>query len=628
MLLSLGSLAALAQRRQHHTVRDSIVISKDSTIYRVDNLGPEINEGDLSSGPAISPDGKTLYFFKIDHPQNIRHTRDIWVSEFKDTAWTKAKHMDPPINNFGNNSVHSVTDSGRVLILHNRYLKNGTAKNGVSWSKKQEDGTWSFPKNVSIKKYKNLHDCSFFLTEDGQFLLLAIKGKNSLGKQDLYVAFREGDQTDDFNFSAPVNLGPVINTVGSEATAFLLPDNRTMFFSTDGRSDTHGGYDIYKTTRLDTNSWTSWSKPENIGAPFNTKDNEFYFSVPDSLDCVYMSRRYTDPQDSTSKSHIVRILLKQPKPTGLIVSGKILDSFDKAPIKGTVKFIDLATGKEVGSYETDSATAFSATLKAGSRYAMIIESPEHFQKVDTLDTRTLDAVERKTIEPELDRNYMVLHGHVLDAKTMKAINAELFIINAKTGEEFKKIHVDPTKEYQAKLPIGGEYEFKYVARSEGYLNDENKIDLTGVTKYQERAMDILLQPKRKGITFTINNIYFAFNKSDLLAESFPELDKLADILKDAPEIRVEISGHTDNVGNDAYNQRLSQGRAQSVVNYLVGHGIPADQLVAKGYGESKPIRPNNTDANRAKNRRVEFKILEIRELPRHENPETETPKSE
>lgn len=612
----LCSLSVFAQTNanHHHSVRDTIVISADSSLYEVDNLGPAINAGDLSSGPCISPDGKTLYFFKINDEKNLRHTRDIWVSTYndKDSTWSNAVHMDDPLNNYDNNSVHSVTDSGRVLILHNRYLKNLTGKNGVSWSRIKEDKTWTFPKKVSIKKYKNVHDCSFHLSENGKVMIMAIKGKDSRGKQDLYVAQRIGDDKDDFKFGEPINLGPVINTPKGEATAFLLEDNKTLFFSSEGHPGSHGGFDIYKSTRLDTNSWTSWSKPVNIGSPFNTVENEFYFSVPDSLDYAYMARRYHDKGDSTSKSHIIRIKLKLP--TTLTLVGKTLDSFDKLPINSTVKFIDLKTGKEVAKVDVQADKGYNVVLNKGTKYAMVTESPDHFPHIDTLDYTAATTKEKQSKDVELDRNYMVLHGKVLDAKTMAPISAELLIINAKTGEIHEKIHVDPSKEYQAKLPIGGEFEFKYKASAEGYLSDENRIDLSGVTKYQERAMDILLQPKRKGISFAIKNIYFETAKTDLLPASFPELDNLTSILLDAPEIKVEISGHTDDVGKDLYNMNLSQGRAESVVKYLVSKGIPQDQFVAKGYGETKPIKPNTSAANRAMNRRVEFKILEIRDL--------------
>ena len=113
----------------------------------------------------------------------------------------------------------------------------------------------------------------------------------------------------------------------------------------------------------------------------------------------------------------------------------------------------------------------------------------------------------------------------------------------------------------------------------------------------------------RGEPIRLNNIFFEFAKSVLKEASFPELDRLVGILNKNPELKIEIAGHTDDVGTDASNQTLSQDRAQSVVNYLQSKGINISRLSAKGYGESKPDVPNNSDENRAFNRRVEFKIL-------------------
>ena len=110
-------------------------------------------------------------------------------------------------------------------------------------------------------------------------------------------------------------------------------------------------------------------------------------------------------------------------------------------------------------------------------------------------------------------------------------------------------------------------------------------------------------------TITLEGVNFAFNKADLTAESRPVLDDVATGLKNHPRVKVEIQGHTDSIGADAYNLKLSQRRAESVREYLISDGVSADQLVAKGYGESQPIASNKTDEGRAKNRRVVMYVL-------------------
>ncbi|MCF6240842.1 MAG: OmpA family protein, partial [Bacteroidales bacterium] len=110
---------------------------------------------------------------------------------------------------------------------------------------------------------------------------------------------------------------------------------------------------------------------------------------------------------------------------------------------------------------------------------------------------------------------------------------------------------------------------------------------------------------------TLNNITFESNSADLNESSYTELDRVVKLMTDNPGIKIEISAHTDNVGSDAYNLRLSKRRAQSVVQYLLDAGIDQNRLISKGYGESKPLVPNDSDEHKAMNRRVELKILKV-----------------
>jgi outer membrane protein OmpA-like peptidoglycan-associated protein len=123
--------------------------------------------------------------------------------------------------------------------------------------------------------------------------------------------------------------------------------------------------------------------------------------------------------------------------------------------------------------------------------------------------------------------------------------------------------------------------------------------------------NILMTPIEVGITVRLKNIYFDFDKTTLKSESYVELNKVVDFLKQNGHVSIEISGHTDSKGSDEYNLNLSQGRSQAVVDYLASQGIDQSRLQARGYGETKPIDTNETDEGRANNRRVEFTILKI-----------------
>ena len=123
--------------------------------------------------------------------------------------------------------------------------------------------------------------------------------------------------------------------------------------------------------------------------------------------------------------------------------------------------------------------------------------------------------------------------------------------------------------------------------------------------------DLLLIPVKPGAKIRLNNIFFEFAKATLLPESKVELDRLVGILGRYPKMVIEVSGHTDNVGDDASNLKLSQDRAGAVMKYLLDHGIAAARLQARGYGESAPVAANDTDEHRQLNRRVEFMIVRM-----------------
>ena len=121
--------------------------------------------------------------------------------------------------------------------------------------------------------------------------------------------------------------------------------------------------------------------------------------------------------------------------------------------------------------------------------------------------------------------------------------------------------------------------------------------------------DILLKRLKVGIKIVLNNIFFDFNKATLRTESVAELDRLNKLMTDTPSLKIEISGHTDNVGSASYKQKLSESRAKAVVDYLAKKGIERSRMEFKGYGFKQPVASNKTKAGRQQNRRTEFKIL-------------------
>lgn len=606
--------AAFSQKgneiKEHYTYDHDTLIQKDKEhIYVVDNLGEKVNSSHVESGPRISPDGNHLYFFRVNHPDNIAKTRDIWASDWNeaDSTWGEAYHVDKPVNCHGDNSVHWISPDGNKLLLHNAYLKNGTMENGVSFSTKGSDDKWSFPESLKIKHYKNDEVCSFAMDSAGDVLISNIHYKESLGHQDLYVSFREKGN----HYSEPVNMGAVLNTEGSEATAFLAADGLTLYFSSNGRADGLGGFDIYKTVRQDS-TWLNWSEPVNMGAPYNTPDDEFYFSIPEKGDYVYLAHHFENISDSLPHSDIVRIKLKQDPI--LTLTGLVYDDYSKTLIPAKITFKRKVDELLVHEQAVDTTEGYKVELKSKHVYEVIVEAEGYQELIDTVDVVDLPVSTERTKDFYLKRNpALVLSGLIKDEDTKEDIGGEIVFYRVSDGKEIYRKNTAPGEEYKVTLPGGEKY--KYEVKKSGYIfRDKGDIDLTQLKEFKEEKRDIFLKKLIVGGMFELKDIYFETAKATLLPASFVELDNLYEIMKKYPEIsKVEISGHTDFVGSASYNKGLSQRRSQSVVNYLKKKGINIVRMKAHGYGEEKPIADNNTEAGRQQNRRVELRILEIKQ---------------
>ena len=199
---------------------------------------------------------------------------------------------------------------------------------------------------------------------------------------------------------------------------------------------------------------------------------------------------------------------------------------------------------------------------------------------------------------------------IADSETEEGVAAEVLIRNLNRDETIV-FSIEDVKngKVTAMLREGDEYEFT-IRGAQGYSFHNQVVDLG---KQESSTLTAELVPLKEQTSIRLNNINFGTNSAELSSESFPELDRVITLLKDNPNIVIEIAAHTDNVGNAGYNLLLSEKRAQAVVRYLLDFEVPSERIVAKGYGLTKPMVPNTSDENRALNRRVEFKIIDILE---------------
>lgn len=202
---------------------------------------------------------------------------------------------------------------------------------------------------------------------------------------------------------------------------------------------------------------------------------------------------------------------------------------------------------------------------------------------------------------------LYVKGKVYDIKTRKGIPSAVELIDNSNQKSVTNIQTDETGNYFITLPIGKDYTFTvnrkgYLFYSEIFSLSKNEADST----YDK---DIPLRPIELNASLVLKNILFETNSAHLQPISLVEIDRLRQLMTENPTLKVQINGHTDNVGSPADNLTLSSDRAKSVVDYLVSKGINAGRLSFKGLGETKPIADNKTEAGRALNRRTEFVVI-------------------
>ena len=314
-------------------------------------LGRKVNSRYHDTAPLISPDGKTLYFFVTNHPENTygtKNSQDIWFCEKDSTGhWSKAQHMSSPLNKNRFNQVMSVASDGQSLLIRGADGKN---KKGFSMAYRSSD-IWKV-QAIHVNDYAKMNIGRFsggFLSHDGNALVMYFSETEHSKYSDLYVSFRESKGI----FTKPTPLPDNINTKVDEFGPFIAIDNKTMYFASN-RSGGLGSMDIYKTTRLD-DSWMKWSKPENIGAPVNTSGFDAYYSVDASGENAFTTRTYIS-RDGGSMD-ILGIVPKKIVPAKILLSGTVFNEKTKAPINANISYklteekASIITTKEEGFYE-------------------------------------------------------------------------------------------------------------------------------------------------------------------------------------------------------------------------------------------------------------------------------------
>lgn len=434
---------------------------------------------------------------------------DFYVSVKENGMWSEAINLGKPLNTDGNEGAQTIKVDGSIMYFTACNRPGGKGRCDI-YSSIKENGKWSEPLNLNSPVNSADWEAQPSISADGKTLYFVSNRSGGFGQKDIWYTNLNEYGT----WSSPQNLGVNINSAGQEQSPFIHPDNKTLYFASDGIIGM-GGFDLYKVTL---NEDGTWNEPMNLGYPINTTYDEIGLIVNAVGDMAYFS---SDRLSNRGKDIFQFELYKEARPGRVsYIKGKVFDADTKESLVAKFELINLETKEVVMEAESEA-----------------------------------------------------LHGEFL-------------------------------------VCIPTDHNYALNVSKDKYLFFSENFELKGVHEITDPYLkDVALKPIKPGEKIILRNIFYATDSYELEDESIAELTKLLEFLNTNKGLRIEISGHTDNVGTSDYNNELSDNRAKSVYNYLINKGINKDRLTYKGYGESQPITTNDTEQGRAENRRTEIKIL-------------------
>ena len=422
---------------------------------------------------------------------------------------------------------------------------------------------WTKARNMGDELNSIYQDGAMSLTNKGNEMYFASDRKGGFGSVDIYYSQRKNGK-----WTIPVNLGASVNSVAWETQPSISADGKTLYFVST-RPGGFGGSDIWITTK---NLKGLWNTPINLGPTINTKyEEQTPFIHPDGQTLYFSSFGHPGMgsadifycrKDSIGK-------WSTPINLGYPINTKNEENSFTVSLDGKHVYYSSEKGKEKGDLDL-----FYFDLPEGARPIPVT----------------------------------YLNGIITNITSGDFLNAEVQLIDLETGNSINSFSSDATTgEYLISIPSGKNYALN--VSKNGFLFRSENFSLADHNPSEPYKLDIKLQPVKTGESVVLKNIFFETGSADLKKESTVELNKLVSLLKENQNLKIEISGHTDNVGGEKENLALSENRAKAVYDFLVNAGIAATKLSYKGYGETRPISLNDTEEGRATNRRTEFTVI-------------------
>jgi len=482
------------------------------------------------------------------------------------------ENLGKNINSKNSEYVPVISQDDKTLYLFVYGDKNNIGEGDIWYSNKNNNSEWGKRKNIGKPLNNEASNFVISVSPDNNTLFLSRRYKKKgntiidAGKGfSLTHRIKNG-------WSKPVNVNIKDFKNKSKYGEFCMSADQKTLLHAIQMKDSYGDQDLYVSFKLSNNEWT---KPKNLGKNINTKGAEnapflasdgvtLYFSTNGrpgyGANDIFLTRRLDNTWTNWS----------EPENLGPSINSSKVDSY--------------------------------FTIPASGKYAYLVSEENSHGKADIWRIK-LDEV----LKP---RPVILVYGKVLNSETKKPIDASITYRMLETNEEVGIAISNPnTGDYKIILPAGSIYSF--MANKNQFITVSENINLKENKQYKEIERNLYLTPIKIGATVHLNNLFFITGKSEINKWSQPELTRLINLLKQHQKMQIEISGHTDNIGSNKINNKLSLERANAVKKYLINNGISEKQLITKGYGKSKPYVSNKTAAGRKKNRRVDFTILKM-----------------
>lgn len=488
------------------------------------------------------------------------------ATAIKDSVPFDPVNLGPAVNTKDYEYFPTLTVDGQTLIFTRNTRTGPVAGQEDFYITKKKDGKWLPAKNLGPPVNTRDNEGAQAISVDGQHLFFTgCNRRAGMGSCDIYYSKRDGN-----SWTPSVNIGGPVNSAKWESQPSFSSDGRTLFFSSN-RKGGEGQSDIWYSKLKPDGTWTV---PVNLGSTVNTSGHEESpFIHPDGHTLYF-----------TSDGHLgfgeKDIFVTRLQPGGTWSEPKNL-GYPINTWNDEIGMIVNATGE----------LAFFSSSRDGGEGKLDIFSFELYD-----DVRPIPVTYMK--------------GVVKNAVNDRPLNAQFELVDLETSEVVARSNSNPKDgSFLVCLPVNKDYGLN--VSKDGFLFHSEHFALKDTANATSPFIkNVKLQPINYGSSVVLKNIFFETNSYNLKPESNSELDKLVSFLTLNKEMRIELGGHTDNIGGTAANQTLSENRAKAVYQYLVDHAIHPDRLEYAGYGESKPVADNGTDEGRAMNRRTEFKVLE------------------